>query len=134
MMMRFCFYPVLRLFILWVKIRPRIGRVGVFGKRSKNYFYLYPSLWLGLSDMQFLIYTSIRPSLSVFASRGDVESCCCPACSPAVCCGDGQVGPNVLLFSRTLKPEGGLSHLDMKSFEEHNSLKRTHYYLYIISI
>lgn len=93
MTIQFRFYPVVRLFILWVKIRPRIGRVGVFGKRSKNYFYIYPSLWLGLSDMQFLIHTSIRPSLSLFPPRGDLESCSHPVCSPAVCCRDRQVGP-----------------------------------------
>lgn len=46
-MIRFRFYPVVRLFILWVKMRLRIGRVEFLVKETRIIFiYILVSGWV----------------------------------------------------------------------------------------
>lgn len=74
--------------------------------------------------MQFLVHTSIRPfseSLSSLRGPGELQL---PSLCPAQPCA-AEMSPWVHVgglgecptFLQTLKPENGLSHLDMKSFE-----------------
>lgn len=133
-MIRFCFYPVVRLFILWVKMRLRIGRVEFLVKETRIIFiYILVSGWVYVICSFWS--TPVSDHLSPFPAQGDLKSCTV-LCVPSSVLWRQASGSlwetleNVLLSSRTLKAEGGLMHPDMKSFEEYNLLKRTHYHLY----